>query len=421
MRARAIMVVGTSSGVGKSWLCTGLCRLIRRRGLRVAPFKAINFSSQTAPAFGAEDGLPGEIGRAQAVQAEAAGLEPHVDMNPVLVRSRGPGDDDVLLLGRPEGEWRPAWRARRDLLWTTVSAAYDRLADRNDVVVIEGAGSPAELNLRGRDIANMHTAHHAKAAVLLLGDNERGGVFASLFGTLSLLSEPDRALVAGLVINRASEPLQLASGVQQLAAMTGVPVRGVIPYRPDVLIEHGDSLIFEEPVRPVRIGRVDLCAVLRPGHAEPSFLPWLGDAPGMSLRRMRGSAELGNPDGLFFAERLESEAFAAWAQESGLGRGLEAALAREVPTVQPTADGQAWEVSPALAQDLAAVGVEGPLRLERAADRRALVNSLRRRRGLDPIEDAVGAMPAALRQGQYDALADLLEQCLDLDDLLPPR
>ena len=178
---RALMVQGTASGVGKSWLCTALCRLAARRGIRVAPFKAQNMSNNAAPARMA-DGSWGEIGRAQAVQALACGVEPHVDMNPILLKPMSERGADVVVGGRSVGQL-PAlgYRQRRDEWWEAVKGAYGRLDA--DLVIIEGAGSPAEINLRSGDLVNMAMAHHADAPVLLVGDIDRGGVFAALVGT----------------------------------------------------------------------------------------------------------------------------------------------------------------------------------------------------------------------------------------------
>jgi adenosylcobyric acid synthase len=414
--SRALMVLGTSSGVGKSWLCTGLCRLFHRRGVSVAPFKAINFSSNTAEAEGAPNGLPGEIGRAQAVQAEACGISPTVDMNPVLVKSDGE-DEELVLLGRPEGTWKlAAFRGRRERLWSTISSSYDRLASRHELLIIEGAGSPAEINERGRDLANMHMAHHTDARVLLLGDMERGGVFASLFGTYSLLDQADRNRVKGFVINRAGGPDErLTPGVRQLEAMTKVKVRGVIPMVPEILIEPGDSLIFEEPGRSPLLGALDFCAVRWPGEGAAAEVDQLRGEHGVGLRDARTAVGLGNPDLLLLPAPPTDPAFSTFCAQTGLDRGLAAITTRGIPTL--TFNGGRWDASPELAVVFSALGFSGPVSLADPRHRRVLLDGLRARRGLDLTSDPLGPLPRSVRHQQYDALADLLESRLNLDGL----
>jgi adenosylcobyric acid synthase len=194
MTARVIMVQGTSSSAGKTLLVTALCRILRQDGYRVAPFKAQNMSLNAAVTA---DGL--EIGRSTAVQAAAAGIEPTVDMNPILLKPEGDARSQVIVLGRVR-QSLPAreYYRRKDGLWEVVAGALDRLRSCYDVIVIEGAGSPAEINLRSMDIVNMSVALHSRAPVLLVGDIDRGGVFASFVGTLALLEPEEHALVKGL-------------------------------------------------------------------------------------------------------------------------------------------------------------------------------------------------------------------------------
>src|SRR5438876_3232974 len=196
--ARTLMLQGTSSSVGKSYLAAGLCRLYARRGLRVAPFKAQNMALNSAVT---QDGA--EIGRAQAVQAEAACVPAEAGMNPVLLKAEADSTCQVILMGRPLGVYSAAaYRDLRAELWPTVAAALADLRSRFDLVVIEGAGSPAEVNLRDGEIVNMRVARMADAVVLLVGDIDRGGVFASLLGTMELLDTDDRRRVGGFIINK---------------------------------------------------------------------------------------------------------------------------------------------------------------------------------------------------------------------------
>jgi adenosylcobyric acid synthase len=236
--ARTIMVQGTASSVGKSVLTAALCRIFRQDGLSVAPFKAQNMANNS---YVTPDG--GEIGRAQALQAAAAGIEPSTDMNPVLLKPEADNRAQVVVNGRSRGSL-PAreYYRRKTELWDEVTAALDRLRAQHDVVVIEGAGSPAEVNLRATDIANMRVALYAQSPVLLVGDIDRGGVFASLLGTLELLEPSERSLVRGLIINRfrgdraVLEPLP-----SMIAARVGVPVIGVVPYIPDLRLSDEDA------------------------------------------------------------------------------------------------------------------------------------------------------------------------------------
>jgi adenosylcobyric acid synthase len=221
MSARTLMIQGSSSSVGKSLLVAGLCRLYARRGLRVAPFKAQNMSNNAGVT---PDG--GEIGRAQINQAEACGVLPHVDMNPVLLKPEADSRSQVVLLGKPWATLpaRQYYRHKAEL-WATVTAALSRLTAANDLVIIEGAGSPAELNLRAGDIVNMAVARHAQSPVILVGDIDKGGIFAQLLGTVWLLEPEERVLVRGLIVNKfRGDPALLVDGVRILEERSGVPV-----------------------------------------------------------------------------------------------------------------------------------------------------------------------------------------------------
>jgi len=239
MSARALMVQGTTSDAGKSTLVTGLCRVLARRGLRVAPFKPQNMALNSAVTV---DG--GEIGRAQAVQARACGLAPHTDMNPVLLKPNTDRGAQVIVHGRAIGNMDARdYHDYKRIAWRAVRESYRRLAGDYDVIVVEGAGSPAEINLRDRDIANMGFAEAVDCPVILVADIDRGGVFAHLVGTLALLSENERARVAGFVINRFRGDIGLLqSGLDWLVAHTGKPVFGVLPYLHGLHLEAEDVL-----------------------------------------------------------------------------------------------------------------------------------------------------------------------------------
>ena len=235
----AIMVQGTASSVGKSLLVTALCRIWAQRGLRVAPFKAQNMSLNAAVT---PDG--GEIGRAQWVQAEAARVRPHVDMNPILLKPESLTGSQVVVLGRAVGSMHfSEYHRQNGELRQVVGAAFDRLHAAHDVVVLEGAGSPAEVNLRDGELCNMWMAARAQAPVVLVADIERGGALAAIVGTLALLHPDERARVRALVINKfRGDRALFADGVRFLEAHTGIPVAGVVPHLGDTGIAGEDSL-----------------------------------------------------------------------------------------------------------------------------------------------------------------------------------
>ena len=237
------MVQGTTSDAGKSTIVTGLCRLLHRRGIAVAPFKPQNMALNSAVTV---DG--GEIGRAQAVQAQAAGLEPHTDMNPILLKPNSDIGAQVIIGGKAIAEMDARrYHAFKPQAMASVLAAYRRLAARYDAILVEGAGSPAEINLRDHDIANMGFAEAVDCPVLLIADIDRGGVFAHLAGTLSLLAESERARVRGFVINRfRGDPALLRPGIEWLEAHTGKPLLGVLPYLNELYLEAEDSLARRE-------------------------------------------------------------------------------------------------------------------------------------------------------------------------------
>lgn len=240
MLAKCIMVQGTSSNVGKSLIVAGLCRLLYRRGLKVAPFKSQNMSSNS---YVTADGY--EISTAQGVQAEAAGIAAAVEMNPILLKPKEDMLAQVIVMGRPFADMS-ARGYRDDFVPRGLEIAKEalwKLRSNYQVVVLEGAGSPAEVNLRERDIANMEMALLAEAPVLLVADIDRGGVFASLLGTLELLAPRERALVSGFIINKfRGDPGLLKSGLDFLEGRTGLPVLGVVPFIRDPGIEEEDSV-----------------------------------------------------------------------------------------------------------------------------------------------------------------------------------
>ncbi len=322
MTAKVLMVQGTSSSVGKSLIVAGLCRLLRQEGYRVAPFKAQNMALNAAVT---KEGL--EIGRAQAVQAEAAGVEASVDMNPLLLKPEGDSRSQVVLLGRPlESLHAQDFYRDRSRFWTIICDSLDRLREQYDVVLIEGAGSPAEINLRKGDLVNMRVALHSRAPVLLAGDIDRGGVFASLVGTLALLEPEEREMVRGFVINKFRGDISLLkSGLRMLEERTGVPVLGVVPYLHDLLISQEDSASLE--AGSTGSGLLDVAVIRLPRIANFDDFDLLGAEPAVGLRYVSDPLKLGRPDLVILPGSKGTVADLQFLRQTGLDRVL-IALAR---------------------------------------------------------------------------------------------
>ncbi len=271
------MVQGTMSSVGKSLTVAALCRIFREDGWRVAPFKAQNMALNS---FATRDGR--EVGRAQAMQADAAGVDVTVEMNPVLIKPEADAVAQIVVMGKPWARL-PAgeYMRRRSELWEIVTQALDSLRAQYDVVVVEGAGSPAELNLRGGDLVNMAIAAYADAPVLLTGDIDRGGIFAQLLGTHMLLEESERRLVKGFIVNKfRGEPRLFEDGVRILEEKSGVPVLGVMPFIHDLHIADEDSVELDAPTRGEQARALLDIAVVRLPHMSnfDDFDPLRGEA-----------------------------------------------------------------------------------------------------------------------------------------------
>jgi adenosylcobyric acid synthase len=321
------MLQGTSSGVGKSLLAAAFCRIFARAGLRVAPFKAQNMSLNAAVTA---DG--GEIGRAQAAQAEAAGVEATVDMNPILLKPESDDRSQLVVRGRAIDRVSfTEYRARQATLAPLVAESLARLRAAHDVIVIEGAGSPAEINLRDADLVNMHVARLAEAPVLLIGDIDRGGVFAALVGTLALLDPDDRARVVGLIINRfRGDAGILQSGLDELRALTGVPVLGVVRWIHEHLVPSEDSLDLA-PVSGDDDPVVDVAVVRLPRVANFDDFEWLAAEPGVRVRWVTTAADLASADLIVLPGSKSTVADLAWLRERGLAEAIVAAAGNGRP------------------------------------------------------------------------------------------
>jgi adenosylcobyric acid synthase len=319
MSARVLMVQGTTSDAGKSTLVAGLCRLMHRRGVRVAPFKPQNMSLNSAVGV---DG--GELGRAQALQAQAAGIEPTSDMNPVLLKPNSDTGAQVIVNGRPVGELGAAeYHDYKRIAREAVLAAYARLAAAYELIVVEGAGSPAEINLRAGDIANMGFAEAIDCPVVLIADIDRGGVFAHLVGTLALLSDSERARVTGFVINRFRGDLALLRpGLEWLEAHTGKPVFGVLPYLQGLHLDAEDA-ISRVPEQVRAAATLAVRVPVLPRIANHTDFDPLRSHPQIDFRYVVDAAEVQRADLIILPGSKSVRADLEWLRARGWPKCLE--------------------------------------------------------------------------------------------------
>ena len=320
------MIQGTASNAGKSLLAAGLCRIFKQDGYRTAPFKSQNMALNS---FITREGL--EMGRAQVMQAEAAGVEPDVRMNPILLKPTGDMASQVIVNGEVRGNYaaKDYFRDKTALI-PEVKKAYESLAAEYDIIVIEGAGSPAEINLKRDDIVNMGMAKLAKAPVLLVGDIDRGGVFASLAGTMLLLDPDEKALVKGTVINKFRGDLSILElGLRTLEELTGVPVLGVVPYL-SLAVDDEDSLTDRFSRRQEKAA-VDIAVIRLPRISNFTDFNPLEYLDGVSLRYVGSVAELGEPDLVILPGTKNTMGDLRFLRESG----LEAKILRHAAAGKP--------------------------------------------------------------------------------------
>ena len=316
------MVQGTASHVGKSVLVSALCRIFRQDGFRVAPFKAQNMSNNS---YVTADG--GEIGRAQAVQAEAAGVDARVEMNPVLLKPEADHISQVVLLGKPLlSAGARDYFALKAQLWESVSASLDTLRNEYDIVVVEGAGSPAEINLKATEIVNMRVARYADAPVLLCADIDRGGVFAAIVGTLELLEPDERSTVKGVIINKFRGDIGLLTdGLTWLEERTGIPVVGVVHHFNDIHIPEEDSVALDLPVRSTDDAILDIAVVQLPHISNFDDFDPLARENGVAVRYVDSPQQLGHPDMVILPGSKTTITDLDWMERRGLCDAINAA------------------------------------------------------------------------------------------------
>ena len=311
--AKKIMIQGTMSNVGKSLLAAGLCRIFRQDGYKVAPFKSQNMALNS---FITKDGS--EMGRAQVVQAEAAGIEPDVRMNPILLKPTTDVGSQVIVLGQVMGNMKAVeyYKHKRELV-PYVMKAFNELAAENDIIVIEGAGSPAEINLKDEDIVNMGFARMVNAPVLLAGDIDRGGVFAQLYGTVELLEPEEKKLIKGTIVNKfRGDKAILEPGLRQLEELCGVPVAGVIPYL-HLDIDDEDSLTERFDNRTER-RLIDIAVIRIPKISNFTDFAAFDGYENLSVRYVDRVADLGDPDMIIIPGTKSTIADLKWLRESGM-------------------------------------------------------------------------------------------------------
>ena len=329
--ANYIMMMGTSSHVGKSILATAFCRIFYQEGRKVVPFKAQNMALNS---YVTKDG--GEMGRAQVAQAEAAGLEPCVDMNPVLLKPTGNSCSQVVLMGKPIGNMsaREYHKGYSLKAFDAVKEALARLDKEYDTIVIEGAGSPAEVNLKANDIVNMRVAKLLHAPVLLIADIDCGGALASLVGTLELLDEDERELVKGLVINKfRGDVTLLQPAVDFLEKKTGKPVLGIVPHIEKMGIDDEDSVSLEEKQAMPRTGDLRIAVIRTPKISNFTDFDCLAGEEDVALYYVQDAASLGTPDLIMLPGSKNTTEDLLYLRESGLEKAIKELKAKGVPVI----------------------------------------------------------------------------------------
>jgi len=333
MPAKCVMVLGTSSGAGKSWITTALCRWYARQGYKVAPFKAQNMSNNarvvhsrqsSTTEFSIADQACGEIGSAQYFQALAALAEPNVNMNPVLLKPEADTRSQVILLGKVNSELSAMpWRERSEKIWPFIQQSLDYLIADNDVVVIEGAGSPAEINLMASDIVNLRVARYANAQCILVTDIDRGGAFAHLYGTWALLPKSDQLRIKGFLLNKfRGDASLLAPAPEQLKSLTGIPTIGTIP----MLFDHGlpeEDGIFDERTLGKKAGALKVAVVVYPRISNLDEFQPLKNITDLELIWARQPSSLEDVDWIILPGSKHTSTDLAWLKQCGFEQVIE--------------------------------------------------------------------------------------------------
>lgn len=332
----ALLIAGTTSDAGKSMVVAGLCRLLARKGIRVAPFKAQNMSNNSAVTV---EG--GEIGRAQAMQARAAGLAPSIRFNPVLLKPGSDRTSQLVVRGQVAGTMAAGdYLTRRRQLADIVNTELQSLRDKFDVVICEGAGSPAEINLRATDLANMGLARAGNLPVVVVGDIDRGGLLAHLFGTVAVLDSEDQALISGFLVNKfRGDPALLEPGLRQLAGLTGRPTYGVIPYLDGLWLDTEDSLSVQagqslgQPIPPRGADWLTVAAVRLPRISNSTDVEALACEPGVAVRWVAEPADIADADVVVLPGSKATVSDLAWLRERGLADAVAAHAAAGRPVL----------------------------------------------------------------------------------------
>lgn len=315
MSSKSIMVVGTMSSSGKSFIAAGLCRIFMKDGKKTAPFKSQNMALNS---YITKDGL--EMGRAQVMQAEAAGIEPDVRMNPILLKPTSDMGSQVIVNGEVLGTMKAVeYYKRKQEMIPYIKEAYESLSAENDIIVLEGAGSPSEINLKDVDIVNMGIAEMSDSPAILVGDIDRGGVFASVYGTIALMNESERRRIKGIIINKFRGDVEiLKSGLVMLEELTGVPVLGVVPYA-DIDLDDEDSLSEKLSRRQIKEGSiVDIAVIKFTRISNFTDFDAISRIDGVSVRYVTRVEELGNPDIIFLPGTKNTMADLRWMRQNGL-------------------------------------------------------------------------------------------------------
>lgn len=333
MPAKCVMVLGTSSGAGKSWISTALCRWYARQGYKVEPFKAQNMSNNarvvnsrqsSGTEFSNADQAFGEIGSAQYFQALAANSEPNVNMNPVLLKPEADTRSQVILLGKVNTELSATpWRERSEKIWPYIQQSLDYLIAENDVVVIEGAGSPAEINLMASDIVNLRVARYANAQCILVTDIDRGGAFAHLYGTWALLPKADQQSIKGFLLNKfRGDPSLLAPAPEELKLLTGIPIIGTIP----MLFDHGlpeEDGIFDERTLGKKAGALKVAVLVYPRISNLDEFQPLKNITDLELIWARQPSSLEDVDWIILPGSKHTSADLMWLRQCGFEQVIE--------------------------------------------------------------------------------------------------